>query len=249
MNKPENIFARYELLLFFLLTYLLSWWIVPFLQGGMLAQGPTFAAVIIIALTAGRQGLREFWGRLTRWRAGWWYLIGPAIIAAYLLAAFAINLLLGATIANPPLLPSSVVLIQLLLLGGLWEEPGWTGYALPKLQERFANRSNGPMIATLILGFFRALWHLPLFLYGTLPWYDIFIFIIAFQLMITWLYNKTKGSVPAVMLFHYVSNVLTGSTMLLVFSGSDKTTYYILFVICASLTALLIVWKSKFKLG
>ena len=56
MNTSESIFTKYELPLFFLLTYLLSWWIVPFLQGGMLAQGPAFAAVIIIALTAGRQG-------------------------------------------------------------------------------------------------------------------------------------------------------------------------------------------------
>ena len=156
MNTSESIFTKYELPLFFLLTYLLSWWIVPFLQGGMLAQGPAFAAVIIIALTVGRQGLREFWGRVTHWRAGWWYIIGPAIIIGYQGAAFGINLLLGATVTELPRLPSTGTFLQLLLLGGLWEEFGWSGYALRKVQESFANRPNGSLIAAIILGIFRA---------------------------------------------------------------------------------------------
>lgn len=249
VRKTERSFTKYQLPLFLFLAYLLSWWSVPFANGGIIPHGPPIAAVIVITLAMGRQGLEKFWQRLTHWRAGRWYLIGPGIIAAYLCTAFAINLLLGATVTNPLRIPSTVVLIQLLLLGGLWEEPGWSGYALPTLQERFANRKNGPLIATLIVGLFRSIWHLPLFLYGTLPWYDIFIFVIAFQILISWLYNRTKGSVPAVMLFHFASNVLTGSMMLLAFSGSEKTSYYLLFVACASLAAFVVAWRSQFRLG
>lgn len=246
MNTSESIFTKYELPLFFLLTYLLSWWIVPFLQGGMLAQGPAFAAVIIIALTAGSQGLREFWHRLTRWRAGWWYLIGPAIIIGYQGVAFGINLLLGATVTELPHLPSTGTFLELLLFGGLWEEFGWTGYILPKLQERFASFPNGRLIAALVLGIFRAIWHLPLFLYGKIFWFDILIFEIAVQVIIAWLYNTSGGSVLVVVFFHFMSNVL-GSVMSPVFTGVERTTYYAIFMALASLIALVIAWKSKFK--
>jgi hypothetical protein len=51
------------------------------------------------------------------------------------------------------------------------------------------------------------------------------------------------------MLTHYTSNVLTGATMLLVFTGADRTTFYILFVLCTCITALLIAWRSSFLLG
>jgi hypothetical protein len=247
--QSQSFFQKYEFPTFLLLTYALSWWSAPFANGGIIPHGPALAAVIVIALTSGRQGLRAFWSRLTQFRAGWWYLVGPAIIAAYLLAALAVNLLLGATAANPFPIPSTATLIILLLMGGLWEEPGWTGYALSKLQERFAPHAYGTLAATLVMGVFRSIWHLPLVLYGGIAWYDAVFFSFAFQLMITWLYNRSNGSVPAVMVFHYASNVLAGSVMLSAFSGAEKAVYYALFVVFACLIALVIAWQTKMRLG
>jgi hypothetical protein len=249
MNTKQTFFQKFELPLFLLLAYLLSWWSVPFANGGIIPHGPALAAVIVIALTAGKQGLREFWARLTNFRAGWRYLIGPAIIAGYLLAAFVVNLLLGATVTSPFPIPSAGTMLVLLLMGGLWEEPGWTGYALPKLQARFAPHAYGTLAATLVMGLVRSLWHLPLVLYGSIEWYDALIFSFAFQIIITWLYNRSNGSVPAVMVFHYASNVLAGSVMLQAFTGGERETYYILFVAFACLAALTILRQSKFKLG
>lgn len=69
-------------------------------ERGLIPHGPALAAVIIIALSAGRQGLREFWRRCTNLRAGWWYLAGPAIVATYLSAAFTANRLYRAVLKS-----------------------------------------------------------------------------------------------------------------------------------------------------
>lgn len=243
MKKTEGFVARYQLPIFFFLTYLLSWWSVPFANGGLLPHGPAFAALIILALTAGRQGMSQLWRRMTHWGAGWWYLIGPAVIVGYQGIAFIINLLLGATIAEAPHLPTLATFLFLLFMGGQWEELGWTGYALPKIQERFASRTNGALLAALVLGVFRSLWHLPLFLYGAIYWFDIFIFAFAFQLIIAWLYTRSGGSVPVVFWFHFMSNIL-GSVMSSVFAEPTRTTYYILFMGLAALFAAVIAWNS-----
>lgn len=247
--QSQSFFQKFEFPLFLVLTYALSWWSVPFANGGIIPHGPMLAAVLVIVLTSGRQGLREYWSRLTKFNAGLWYLAGPAVIVAYLLAAFVVNLLLGATAVSPFPFPSAGTMIVLLLMGGLWEEPGWTGYALPKLQERFAPHAYGTLAATLVLGLFRSVWHLPLVVFGGVAWYDAVFFSFAFQLMITWLYNRSQGSVPVVMVFHYASNVLAGSIMLLVFSGAEQAMYYLLFVGFACLAAFYIAWQTKMRLG
>ena len=241
----KKFLQRYEIVFFFLLTYLLSWWSVPLMNGALIPQGPAFAAVAVIALTMGRRGLREYWKQLNDWRAGRWYWIAPSILIAYAGIAFAINLWSGATLAEMPHLLSLGVFMQLLFFGGQWEEPGWTGYALPKLQERFANRPNGALIAVLVLGAFRALWHLPLFLAGKVYWFDIFVFSFAFQIIIAWLYRRSGGSVPCVILFHFVSNLL-GSIMYPVFAGGDRLMYYAWFMSLMVVFALALVRFSGF---
>jgi len=246
----KTMFTKYQLPLFFLLSYLLSWWAILPLQGN-LSHGVAIAAAIVIALTLGRTGLREWWGRLTNFRAGRWFLIGPAIIAGYYLAGLVINLLLGATVINMPQFPSVMIVGEHVLLGGIWEEPGWSGYALPTLQKRFTKTKNGALIATLIVGVFRGIWHLPLVFWGRFPmtWYGAVIFTpLAFQVIISWIYNKSGGSVPAVMFFHLMSNILW-AVVSPVFAGADKTTSLILSYTCAGLIALVLVWGSQLKLG
>lgn len=47
----KSFFNRYGLMLFFPLTFLLSWWSAPFMNGGLVPQGPAFAAIILVAFT------------------------------------------------------------------------------------------------------------------------------------------------------------------------------------------------------
>lgn len=240
----KNFIQRYELPSFFLLTYLLSWLTVPFMQGGLTSWGVAIAARIVIGATLGVVGVREYRQRVTNWRAGWWFLIAPLIVLGYEGAALVLNLMLGARMLAAPQL-SSTSLLMLVLFGGQWEELGWTSYALPRLRERFASHANGQLIAALVLGVFRMIWHLPLFLYGKMDWFDIFIFTFAFQIIIAWVYDRSGGSVPAVMVLHFMSNIL-GVAMSMVFSGTEQVMFRALFVSVASLLALLLIVAPQF---
>jgi hypothetical protein len=175
---------------------------------------------------------------VTHWRAAWyWYLAGPALILAYQGLALVISLGWVAGFASPLQLPAPAVWLELALVGGWWEEPGWTGYAWPRLQDQYSQRRHGIWIAFLIMAAGRAIWHLPLYLSGHLYWFDLFLFSFAFQAIIAWLYNRSGGSVPVVMLFHFASNVI-GATFAPLFSGADQTLYYALFMGLACLAAL-----------
>ena len=241
----KNLIQRFELPSFFLFAYLLSWLSVPFMQGGLTSWGVAISARIVIGATLGVLGVREYRRRVTNWRAGWWFLIAPLIVVGYEGIALFINLTLGAKMVAAPHL-SIGTFIMLVLFGGQWEELGWTGYALPRLRERFANHPNGSLIAVLVLGVFRMIWHLPLFLYGKMDWFDIFIFTFAFQIIIAWLNDRSGGSVPVVMTFHFMSNIM-GAAMPFVFLGADQVTFRFLFVAVACIFALILVASPQFK--
>jgi hypothetical protein len=251
MNRSRQFFTKYQFPLFFLLAYLLSWplLLVPDLRG-QLPHGVAFAAVIVIALAMGRVGLREFGQRLTNFRGGWWYLAGPAIVAGYYLAGLVLNILMGAKVTAMHQLSAGSV-FEFLFLGGMWEEPGWTGYALPALQKRFARSANGALIATLIVGAFRSIWHIPLIFWARfpIPWYDALLWTpLVFQVIISWLYNKSGGSVPVVMFFHLMSNIIAWAVSP-IFAGPDKAQFTILAYVSSFLFVLVIAWRTGFKFG
>ena len=238
MKTLRNIITQYPLASFFILAYALSWWSAPITGGQILPHGPAIAALILFALSEGRAGFTRLWQQRTQWHFGWyWLLIAPGVVIVLHFGALLLNLSLGASVVLPVsiMLP---LLIELIFVGGAWEEPGWSGYALPKLQARFADQPHGLLIASLVMGALRAIWHLPLAIYGFIPWVDVFIFSIAFQFIITWLYNRTRGSVLVTMLFHLTNNIVAGAIMSSLFTGSDHMRYYLIFVGLACLVAL-----------
>src|SRR5215213_6879185 len=86
--------------------------------------------------------------------------------------------------------------------GPMGEEPGWRGFALPRLQ---AERS--PLLASLILAVLVTLWHLPLWVlpqFGASP-IDILgdiLGTVGVTLWYTWLFNHTGGSVLMTIVAH-----------------------------------------------
>ena len=249
MKTTLTFIRRNPILTFALQAYLFSWWPAPFIGGSILSWGLIFSAWIVLTITEGKPGISRWKERITHWRVAWyWYLVGPGIIVFYTASAFAINLLLGAAVIHFPQFPDWRTCLTLLLVGGQWEELGWTGYALPTLQKRFASRPHGALMAALGVGSIRMIWHLPLVLSGHIAWFDMVFLSFAAQLIFAWLFNRSGGSVPVVMLAHYVSN-LAGSAYAGVFVGQERMNYYGMFIALALLIAIGIVWKSGLKLG
>jgi membrane protease YdiL (CAAX protease family) len=216
----KNVFKKYPLIAFFSMAFLLSWVSVlplilnpalpvePFQILGAFA-GPTLAAVVITAVVEGRKGLGFFFKRYIQWRVGfgWWLLALFGILLSLNMVA---SLFVGLSVWSEFLknlaiiLPTYLVTLLVgVILGPLWEEPGWRGFALPRLQDRF-----GPIFGTLILGVFWALWHLPGYLGGwmTVGIVPLIISGVAFSILATWVYNNTRGSILLMILLHSSSN-------------------------------------------
>jgi membrane protease YdiL (CAAX protease family) len=111
----------------------------------------------------------------------------------------------------------------ILLFGPLPEEIGWRGYALDRLQARCGASSPSTglgqrwsrwnaLAAGLLLGAAWGVWHIPLFFmpgyYGdALPQPAEFMFaILMTSVLITWIYNNTRRSVLAAVLYHFMVN-------------------------------------------
>ena len=86
----------------------------------------------------------------------------------------------------------------------LGEEVGWRGFALPRLQARLS-----PLVASLIIALIWFLWHLPLW-FGNpdeIPFLYHVLSFIPSSIFLTWIYNRTQGSILAVGIAHVMNNV------------------------------------------
>jgi len=219
-------FRRHSLIAFFVIAFVLSWypWIIALLRGrtsGPNPLGPFVAAIIMTAVVSGRSGSWEFFSRLVRWRVG-----AKPYVIVFLTPILVCLVAAGITLCFAS--PTSTLSIEKLrevperflfifLFIGLGEEPGWRGFALPQLQTRYS-----PLIASLILGSVWALWHLPL-VGNEFPWPIVPAFLLSLfgaTFMLTWLFNRTNGSVFLPMLFHATVNTIGAGLIFPLFSGA-----------------------------
>jgi CAAX protease family protein len=216
-GRIRALVQRYPTTTFFLVAFLITWVVwVPNVLGptsfaGTLAPfwtyGPATAAVVVAAIAG---SLRELGGRLVRWRVRWrWYavvLLGPAAFYA-VVAALQAGFGWSGEPAQPDALRMSLASLMPLFLmfavtDGLGEEPGWRGFALPRLLER-TSRLN----ASLLIGVLWAAWHLPLFWTVGRPLYGQSFLIMlvelpAMSVLYTWVFQHTAGSALLAILFH-----------------------------------------------
>jgi hypothetical protein len=178
VNRVISFVKQRPLATFTILAFLLSWWswLAPGLGLPLFSPGPFLAAIAVLAITGGRAAVRNLLRGMLQWRvAARWYALLFGLPLALVGAAVGLNILFGAaTPSAADLLGQSrlLLLFPLLLLipgaGGAWSEPGWRGYALPRL---LGGRSG--LAASLALGVVVALWHLPLILTSRQPVADL----------------------------------------------------------------------------
>jgi membrane protease YdiL (CAAX protease family) len=179
--------------------------------------GPTVAALIVTGVTEGRAGVARLLKRFVQWRVRpRWYLVALGInLVIWLLAYAALmgpGLLVAAASHWSLLLSTFLPLVAFgIIFPSIAEEPGWRGFALPRLQQR-----HGPVVASLILGSLHGLWHLPALMtknFGPLPlanYVPVMLTAALATVIYTWVYNRTGGSVLLAILLHAASNATAG---------------------------------------
>ena len=223
------------LVAFFALAYALSWsWLIPLAAAHLVVRrgvgwpthlpallGPTIAAVVVTAWTMGRPGVRDLGARVARWRVPlrWWLVaVSPVVfLGLALIAMAAAGKALpsagdfGRFSGTPATGLAGVLLI--IFVGALGEETGWRGYALPQLQRRFSPLASSLVLAVLWFG-----WHLPQFLviatyrdFAPVQYVGMFLGLACGAVVLTWLYNRSGGSILLVAVWHGLYNVVSGT--------------------------------------
>ena len=224
----QGVLARHPLLFFFIIAYAGTWlvWLPLALSEDGLAScrfvvlgigvfcyraflGPFFSAFIMTGAIEGRAGIGRLLRRMVLWRVGlgWYLFVLSGIPAIVVLGVFVLP---GAwhrfkdSLPSSPLALAHPLRLRALPDGPLGEEPGWRGFALPSLQRLY-----GPLVGSLILGPLWALWHLPIFWVPAWNFpptiLNIVLFVVsatAFTIVMTWVFNNTKGSVLIAILVH-----------------------------------------------
>ncbi|MBN1780936.1 CPBP family intramembrane metalloprotease [bacterium] len=225
MNGINTFLIRNPVLVFFVLVFVISWSAVCLLAGtggfpinqdramvmGMaILLGPSMACIILTGTVSGRYGFRDLLSRLLKWRAGvHWYaatlLIAPISTVAVLLlltlysSEFRPNILLSSD--KPALLISGIMGG---LIVGLFEELGWTGFAVPRLRRVHSIIGTG-----VITGVIWGAWHFPLFweagsFHSPFPFVllivRLFSWLPPYRILMVWMVDHTESLFLAILM-------------------------------------------------
>jgi uncharacterized protein len=227
-QRPVLAPSLKPLALFFALAYGLSWlmWLPLYgpalgihglpvlpLHHALGALGPLLAALFATWLWDGKDGCLDLLRRMVASRALPWLAL--ALFSPFVLAGIAgllhqwvdgVAVDFSALLTNPEFPEMNLLTFFLynLVFFGFGEEAGWRGFALPRLQKGLH-----PLVASLVLTVFWAVWHWPLFLYrpgyvqmdvaGMVGW---LMSLLTGTVLLTWLYNGSRGSIVVCAMFH-----------------------------------------------
>ena len=217
--------------------------------------GPMIAGIGLTCLTRDKEGRRDYWRRVIsfrRIRAKWYLVIVLFTPVLFGLAAL-LDVLTGGSGATwgeaaRNVLSDPFSIIPSILFASLIpfiEELGWRGYVLDRLQEK-----RSALSSSLIIGVLWSVWHLPLFFVegsyqaglgvGTLAFWLFIVGVVPLSLPFAWIYNNTRRSTLAVILFHAMVN-LTGELIALT-ERADTYSIALWFVAAVGITA---IWGAK----
>lgn len=257
----KNFLKRYSLIIGIALMFLYPWTIdlsnsgvlpfkVPFPIYITLGWGFIFASLLMTWLTQGKYEAAKLLKRFLIWRVGWkWFLAALLLEPLCIVAGVYLNAALTqvppdfstvmayqifGTSAPLPMFFLPFFLVDLITNG---EEMGWRGYVLPRLQVKY-----GALASSLILGVIWALWHLPKYIthFSPITFFWSMLHFLAFAVILTWLYNTTKGSLLIVAVSHAVSNTFGIFMPMANTVSSENMDSYIFYVLFEVLAAIVI---------
>lgn len=244
-----------RIILFFVLSYPLTWWGFALVwlfpsqtwAANNFALGPLIAAPIVIWFTEGRDGLMRWLRRIARFRAPAWvytaaFFVPLGIVALCTILAIATGAPTGPVPTYGPGDLALFAVIILVLGGPLPEEVTFRGFAQHELQEEVS-----PFAASLWIGLGVAIWHLPLFIAGEIPWL-IAVTIMAVSVVYAWLY-VSGGSVWPLVILHFVVNYFGAGFFQEMLAPSGRFAYAVFLTIFYLVWAGLIVWRLGPSLG
>lgn len=181
--------------------------------------GPAIAGILVIRVLSGRKGLTELKNKVIRYSGFKNLLYGLTPVILLLIAMtidyFATGVFFdfGKYVQDNNLISIGSITLFLLpsLCYGFFEEIGWRGFLLPSLQRRY-----NALLATVILTVIWAFWHAPLFFYrytmftssiGSLL--GFFLLMLSGSIIITSIFNSSRGSLLMVILFHITYDVIS----------------------------------------
>ncbi len=179
---------------------------------------PTLAAVIVTGRLEGRKGIKNLFRKFVQFKVpARWYLAALIPLGLTFGAAGIYRLAGGAPSGGVSLTPGFWVnlILVTLLTGPTGEEPGWRGFALPRLLARYS-----PLKAGLILGIIWDFWHLPLWIASGYSPLKMLIYSLSFSValisltvLMTWVFRRTSHSLIPMVIMHFTNNLginLTG---------------------------------------
>lgn len=193
--------------------------------------GPMVSAIITILLFNGRKGIRTFFNSYSLKKmtsTGWLLVFSPILLfcSGLVLAKFVNGEWLSPSRffqKNDLLNPAHFMMWFFpLMTYGFGEEGGWRGFALPELQSKYS-----AMFATIILAFCWLGWHIPTFFYryhlSGVMLIGFILGLFAGAILMTFLFNYTRGSLLAVSLWHFTFNLVSMMGTDLVVSATMST--------------------------
>jgi membrane protease YdiL (CAAX protease family) len=223
--KTKSLQLRYVLiyllinpLLWIVLSVLFSFRVLPWKESpglfvvlSILNFGATITAFVLTAISDGKQGVRNLWGRLwTRHVSLRWLLIALLIWpVVFLIVKLFATVLDGTPFFKPfdEMLAFFPGAFLFAIYNGFREDFGWFGYLLPRLQARW-----NALASSLVVGVFWGLIHLGNWLLppGNPHRIDSFpafwLQVIFSSILYACLFNNTGGKLLPVMLAHAMSN-------------------------------------------
>ncbi len=245
----RSTFRNRPLVLFVPLAMLLSWYPAMLALTGVEASGvnplgPLVAALIVLGLTVGRDGVKDLLRRMVTVRAApRWYATAVLLPAVMVGGAAGIAVALGARM-EPHVNAEELALrfAFFMFFVSLGEEPGWRGYLLPMLRKRF-----GLLTASLLLGVVWSIWHIPVmfeeFPPSILPAFVINV--MAASVVLAWLYERSGGNIVVCMVLHTAVNGIGAGAVFQWFSGDSLVTLWWVYTALWISLATAIGWRMR----